>query len=39
MIIIVSVISLILDIGSKYYISKNFIVYESKTIIKNFLDI
>ena len=39
MIIIVSVISLILDIGSKYYISKNFIVFESRTIIKNFLDI
>lgn len=39
MIIIVIVISLILDIGSKYYISKNFIVYGSKTIIKNFLDI
>lgn len=39
MIIIVVIISLLLDIGSKFLVSKIFILNESKTIIDNFLNI
>ena len=39
MIIIVVIISLLLDIGSKFLVSRIFILNESKTIIDNFLDI
>lgn len=39
MIIIVVIISLLLDIGSKFLVSRIFILNESKTIIDNFLNI
>lgn len=39
MIIIVMIISLLLDIGSKFLVSRIFILNESKTIIDNFLNI
>lgn len=39
MIMIVVIISLLLDIGSKLLVSKIFILNESKTIIDNFLNI
>lgn len=39
MIIIISLISLLFDMGSKYLISRMFTLYESKIIINNFLNI
>ena len=39
MIMIVVIISLLLDIGSKFLVSRIFILNESKTIIDNFLNI
>ena len=39
MIIIVVIISLLLDIGSKFLVNRIFILNESKTIIDNFLNI
>lgn len=39
MIVIVVIISLLLDIGSKFLVSRIFILNESKTIIDNFLNI
>ena len=39
MIIIVSLISLLLDMGSKYLVSRMLTLYESKIIINNFLNI
>lgn len=39
MIIVVVIISLLLDIGSKFLVSRIFILNESKTIIDNFLNI
>lgn len=39
MIIIISLISLLFDMGSKYLVSRMFTLYESKIIINNFLNI